>query len=830
LLFLLSLLLLVWPSLRVSRRLAGTLAERFWLFVGVSILQLGALASLTSLIGQLRPVAWIPSQVAICIFVSFLTGGVRAVSRREIGLRWREGLRRWQEFRNALSQFDFAVLLCLCCFVVLSGITQLATPIHNGDEKMYHASRVLYWIQHQSVFPYITHNDRQTVSPFGSELFFLWPVLLTKTETIGRLIFWLAYPLAAIGQYCLLRTLRLSRGRALLGGLILLSTPLVAESAIGIKPEMWTVLVFLGTAYWAVALVLESERAEAKCFFFGVFAMVSVNTRPTAIALFPGIVMIAFLVRAAARRSLRLGSRWRALTLGLLCGVLFSGLIIPLTFNLIRFGDPLGPAALRNVARAEISPGQLYTHAVRLIFLFLELPEVPLPPPAIDRVDVAAKRAISALGADAPLALEGDKPWPGRFQYHLSERATKFSIWGLFWIPVLGFALWRLLREAFASWPHVALTAMPTLTLLALPLFLSIVFGTRWMAHSAAPERFLIGAFALSLPVGLLLAQPYFSGRKRREAVMLLVVVFAVYAPLRAAIFRAAQSILSPVGAAEVDQPFQEALQSIPEGSRILFVGEQDAPDYPLFSPRTHYANAVVSWGKAPFAPDRMAALIASEQITEVLIQDDRQVRLAWDPAVSTVEMVVWLSQSPDFREVKLSTPHMRLFEAASASQPNEKAFETTATPADRAFIFVESRLHGQVGLDPSFLKTPWAVETLGGTEGGFLWIGAGPAEGLEFAVWSRESRAVQIRFDVSAGPSRTGLDRNVALTQDGTAAAGPRTFQGDTSLVIPVKLHPGRNLMRFHCLDAPSVEVMPNGDRRHLIVWLHQLRVEPVP
>ena len=99
------------------------------------------------------------------------------------------------------------------------GYFSLATPIYSGDEKMYHASRVLYWIQHRSVFPYVSHNDRQTVSPFGSELFFLWPVLLTRTESIGRMVFWLAYPGVAVGQYWLLRSLRLSSGLALLGGL-----------------------------------------------------------------------------------------------------------------------------------------------------------------------------------------------------------------------------------------------------------------------------------------------------------------------------------------------------------------------------------------------------------------------------------------------------------------------------------------------------------------------------------------------------------------------------------------------------------------------------------
>ncbi len=159
---------------------------------------------------------------------------------------------------------SLAVLTCATLFLLLSAAAQLFTPIYIGDEKMYHASRVLYWINNNSVFPYTTHNDRQTVFTFGSELFFLWPVLLTKTEVVGRAIFWLGYPFAAIGQYFVLRALALSRGCALTGMLVLISTPIVSGYSVGLKPEMWFAAAVLGIAYWAVKLCTDPELALDK--------------------------------------------------------------------------------------------------------------------------------------------------------------------------------------------------------------------------------------------------------------------------------------------------------------------------------------------------------------------------------------------------------------------------------------------------------------------------------------------------------------------------------------------------------------------------------------
>src|SRR6185295_252421 len=126
----------------------------------------------------------------ICAIVLPLDGGLRALTVQRVFSWWRHLGSALGTFVTALSTWGATALILIIGMLALSAITQIATPIHTGDEKMYHASRVIYWIQNQSVFPFATHNDRQNITPFGSELFFLWPVLLTKTELIGRFVFW----------------------------------------------------------------------------------------------------------------------------------------------------------------------------------------------------------------------------------------------------------------------------------------------------------------------------------------------------------------------------------------------------------------------------------------------------------------------------------------------------------------------------------------------------------------------------------------------------------------------------------------------------------------
>jgi hypothetical protein len=788
------------------------------------MLQIGAIASLTSLVHLLRPDIWVLVQILICAVTLRFTGGMNRPRLRSFTARCS---RLWSElaaFITELSVWGVMALIAIGAILVLSLAMQAATPIYGYDERMYHASRVLYWMQNQSVFPYVTHNIRQTIIPFGSELFFLWPVLLTKTEIVGRIAFWSAYPLAAIGQYLLLRTMKLGRTTALVGVLILISTPLVASSAIGLKPEVWSIVTLLGVAYWAVSLCLAPEETKTKCLLLGVFTVLSINVRPFPVAILPSLILVIWWAQSAFSFSTRL----KAFAAGLICAGVMSSLLIPLVSNTILYRHPLGPPEVRHLVEADTTPKVVYTHAVRFAFLLLELPDVPASAETRANFSNAANHLIASIGAGAPLTWEDNAgPWPGKFAYSLPEHSKRFSLWGLLWIPTLLIAALSLMRNVAMTWPQVRLTPISAQSLLVIPLLGAILFGARWMVQSEVPGRYLIGPYALLLPVGIAIVGSYASRRKFAQAFIALVVAYSVYQPISDRAYDAVQTIVAPISAKTINEPFEETVDLLPTGSRILFVGNHDAPDYPLFSSGTHYSNTVIPWGSAPFDPVRMRRLIDSEKVTHVLIQDDLHVVFHWFAPINTAKMVSWLAQELGLNAIPLSTPKMRLFETThNNALMNERAFDTVEAPSSAPLIIVDKALRNHVGIDPTFLKTPWPVENLGGAEGGFLWIGQGYQEGVEFGLWSRQDRAVDIRFNVSAGPSLTTPGRKVVLLNDGMLARDEQSFAGDAAVVFHIRLHAGRNVMSFFALDAATVKSMPNGDARHLVAGVHDIQI----
>jgi hypothetical protein len=825
--FAISALLLAWSSLRIAHRLSASGADRFWIVLGSLMLQLGGITTLASLVGHLNPLAWLLIQGLICALVAMATGGLRTLwPAQGMTAPIRHLAASIAAFGSTLSPAGQLILMMIVMAIGLSAVMQLATPIVGFDEKMYHASRVIYWMQHQSVLPFTTHNIRQHLVPFGSELFFLWPILFAKVEWLGRLVFWLAYPLAAAGQYLLLRRLSLGPTFALAGALVLVSTPLVASSAIGLKPELWSVVALLGAAYWAVSSTLDGPGQAARLFLLGAFTVLAINVRSFPVAVLPSLLLIAFWSGQCGK----LRQRLQALAAGLASAAALSGLLIPLIANTLVYHHPMGPAEIRHIVQADVTPRVLYTHAVRFGFLLLELPDLPLPSAARAQFSEAANEAILNVDAGAPLLWEDERPWPGRYVYTLPDVAKRFSLWGLLWIPTIVGAMILLLRNVATGWPSARLTPVSALAVIALPLLAAILFGARWMTQAEVPARFLVGPYSLFVALGIAMIGSRLSASRLALAIAALLLAYAAYQPIRTQLKDASGALAKPVGMKAINEPFEEVLELIPAGARILLVGNQDALDYPLFAPAAAYANRVISWGTDPFNAERMRQLIASEGITHVVVQNDSQVSFQWFPAVDTRDMVGWLAQSSGLRTVALSTPRMRLFEVAGARAMNEQAFDTMALPAKLPLIAVDAALQGQVGIDAALLRTPWAIEDLGGKEGAFLWLGQGNAEGVRFALWSRGDHEVDIRFDVSPGPGLTTADRQVVLLHDGVPVGGGRQFRGDSSLSFHLRLTAGRNLVSFYATDAVTVHRMPNGDTRPLVVGVRDVWVRPAP
>ncbi|KAB2902688.1 MAG: hypothetical protein F9K35_03790, partial [Burkholderiaceae bacterium] len=827
-LFLISALLILWSSYRWTFYFSGSNADAFWIFIAGVMLQIGGIACLLSLFHQLNPVMWILVQLIICGLTLWHAGGTGRTEVRLLATaldRWRYGL---AAFVSSLSTWGWLALLLICLALSISLWAQMATPLAGFDERMYHASRVMYWIQNQSIFPFDTHNIRQTMIPFGSELLFLWPVLMTKIEAMGRFVFWLAYPLAAAGQYFILRALKLNQTVSLMGVLILLSTPLIASSTVGLKPEIWSIVTLLGLSYWAVSLCSDLEGRRSHCFFLGIFAVLSINVRSFPLVLLPSL----FLLVLWAPGKQALAARFKAFVAGSGCALVLSSLLVPLVFNSALYHHPLGPKEVRNTVASDATPQVLYTHAVRFGFLMLELPSLPASAESRAHFSNAANQLIAKIGAGAPLAWEGQGPWPGRFSYSLPENSTRFSLWGVLWIPTLLVAVVLLIRNVARTWPRVQLTTISAQTLLAIPLLVAVLFGARWMTQSEVPGRFLIGPYTLLLPVGMALFFRHMFARRWAQVLGVMAIAYAAYHPLRVLATNAERAMAQPLEAKVVNEPFGEIVGSvIPAGSRVLLVGGHDVRDYPLFSPTTGYSNAVISWGVSPFDPSRMSGLIASEKISHILVQHETRVGSPWLPLIDTREMVKWLGTQAGLKAIPLQTPHMRLFEVEGVAAMNEKPFEVATFPAAAPLIEVDGALREQVGIDPVLLNTSWPVENLGADEKGFLWMGQGAPEGIVFGLWSRQERDVDMRFEVSPGHGLSVPGRTVMVQHDGVPVGqGEYSFTGKSSIVVRTRLHAGRNVIHFFAMDTATIKPLPNGDTRNLVVGLHDIHIEAGP
>lgn len=818
--FVLSATLMLCSSALIARWVGQTLAERFWIFLASVAIHLGVICEVTSLFAGLTPVSWLAVQLlllALAVFLSRRFGtSIPALNAKAILGEIRE---RAGAFLRTLSPLALAVLLCVIGLVVLFGLQRYLTPVSGFDEKECHASRVLYWIQNQSVFPYVTHNERQNAFAFGSELVLLWPLLFTKMEPVGRMVFWLGSPAAAVGLYLLLRELGASREVSLVGVLILATTPLVIEYSTNLKPDIWLVVFLLGTGFWTVRACRQPEQVGKSFFLVALFSTLSINVKLTALALLPSVLALPWLVRGYKKRS----SGIKPILLGAIAGFLLSGLVVVIGFNLVNYGHISGSKAMRETHTSDLSLTQLYTHAVRLPFVFVEFPEMPLAS-VRGRLTNLIGSVVSFLGADKMLPLERKDGWPGFYFYEMPEYADSFSSGGMIWLPLLIIGLVCLIRDSIRTLPNIHLRPLSSLVVLELPLLFGIVFFLRW--QRGGTERFLMAPYVLGLAVSIVLLSEFVSGHRLLQAASIVLIAYTVYSPLRLQLLRVESAISSPIPTTRLDEPFSEPLGYIPPGSHILLVGSQDTLDYPLFAPRNGYSNKVTSWGKMPFDSARMQNLIKTNGVTHVLVQSDQSMCFFHgEPDISTVEMVSWLAGNRDFGEIPLATEGERLFEKRELYEARqrdiERGLEVLQAPAEDSLIFVSPSLKGRVGVDP-LVKTPWPVEQ------GFLWVGYGKAEGLEGGLWAGEPRNVTLRFDVSPGPSRGDQPRTIQLSGrvDGQIVTTQRVFTGSTSLVFNVPLRLGLNTFTFEALDKPTVPAQ-EGDTRNLIVGLHRIVVE---
>ncbi len=122
------------------------------------------------------------TQIAVYIWLALVIGASCGM------LRWMSHSRAE---RSTLPDWTVAERLLACAIAVPALIAALNgalfSPI-NWDSMTYHLSRVAFWIQHQSVFPYPSNNFRQVQHTPGAEYLLLIEQLVWFSDTFANYI------------------------------------------------------------------------------------------------------------------------------------------------------------------------------------------------------------------------------------------------------------------------------------------------------------------------------------------------------------------------------------------------------------------------------------------------------------------------------------------------------------------------------------------------------------------------------------------------------------------------------------------------------------------
>jgi len=189
---------------------------------------------------------------------------------------------------------------------------------------------------------------------------------------------------------------------------------------------------------------------------------------------------------------------------------------------------------------------------------------------------------------------------------------------------------------------------------------------------------------------------------------------------------------------------------------------------------------------------------------------------------------LIYLRDQPQEQKVErigLLFPELRsLMEGAKQSVPAK-------------YVLVSRNLPGAVWKNEKFSLVPVSdefapivalnaangAETVNGAS--FIWLSNTPSS---FAVDSpKEGQAILWAWKVQCGPSRPNdTSRTVVVQTD----SGTYEQRVQDAFSVPLRLKKGMNSVQLWCRELPTLKVLPNGDRRALLLGLEDYQIKLIP
>jgi hypothetical protein len=271
-----------------------------------------------------------------------------------------------------------------------SGMVALVSPPNNWDSMTYHLSRVMHWIQNQSVAHYSTHEIRQLYLGPWAEFAVMHLQILSNSDRFANMVQWLSMVGSVLGASFIARQLGANLSGQVLAALVTATIPM------GILQAVTTQTDYV-VSFWLVCLVSFILLAAQNLNWLYVLGIagslgLAVLTKATAY-IFAAPFLLWFCVLAFKTYRWQV---WKSiLTIGILVLLVNGGHYYR---NLQLFGSPLGPRLLGEnpYANQVFTPATFISNVVRHMASHVNTPVLALKA----GVEGGVQRLHNLLGLD----------------------------------------------------------------------------------------------------------------------------------------------------------------------------------------------------------------------------------------------------------------------------------------------------------------------------------------------------------------------------------------------------------------------------------------------
>ena len=187
-----------------------------------------------------------------------------------------------------------AMIVFIAFFMLSLTVLALITVPYNPDSMTYHLSRIMFWIQHQSVDYYDTCVMRQLFSPVFAEYINLHVFLLTGGDLFANML----QNFSAYGciflLYGIIRKLGCNIKYALFGCILTLSMNIFCAESLSTQVDLVGTFYLMMLTYFAVEILYQSKLTFFQFMLLGLVSGLIYITKTNACA--PAAVIIIYVV------------------------------------------------------------------------------------------------------------------------------------------------------------------------------------------------------------------------------------------------------------------------------------------------------------------------------------------------------------------------------------------------------------------------------------------------------------------------------------------------------------------------------------------------------